>query len=259
MKRLAASWLHLQIRANGLRLAGDARHWQLLDEIQRGAFEPETVRLVRELIRPGAVVVDVGACLGFYTLLAAQLAGPGGVVYAFEPDPRNVRWLHHNLRINHCQNVTVVPSAVSDAPGVRQLFLHQSDPSQSSLHTTARRARRIPVQTVTLDGVLDGRRVDLIKLDIEGGELRALKGLRQTITSNPQMRLLVELNPRALGCAQVSESALVSWLEAAGFSMVRLDERCTPEGEPIAWNLYCEREELAASTPLARFLAGPSC
>ena len=259
MKRLAAPWLHVQVRANGVRLAGDARHWQLLDEIQRGAFEPETVRLVQTLIRPGSVVVDVGACLGFYTLLAAQLAGPGGTVYAFEPDPRNVRWLRPNIRINHCQNVTVIPSAVSDGSGVRQFFPHQSDPSQSSLHTTARWARHIPVQAVTLDDVLDGRRVDLIKLDIEGGELRALEGLRRTITNNPQMRLLVELNPRALGGAQASEGALLSWLETAGFSVARLDERRTREGEPLAWNLHCERGELVEFAPLTRFLENPSC
>src|SRR5688572_13621160 len=81
---------------------------------QRKIWAEAETRLFRELIRPGMVVVDVGANIGYFSLLASTLVGPTGRVYAFEPDPVNCALLRKNVRLNRVTNIEVIESALSD-------------------------------------------------------------------------------------------------------------------------------------------------
>ena len=83
----------------------------------RGTYEPLQCAAFERLVRPGHVVFDVGAHVGFYTVLSSSLAGPAGRVVAFEPLPANLRYLRRHLALNGCANVTVVPICVGDREG----------------------------------------------------------------------------------------------------------------------------------------------
>jgi FkbM family methyltransferase len=145
-----------------------------------GSYEYAKRVAFEALVPAGSTVFDVGAHVGFYTLLAAQLAGPSGRVVAFEPASRNLRYLREHLRLNGTSNVTVVEAAVSDRPG--SACFEEGASSQTGRLDPA--GLGLAVETVTLDdlvarGVVPGP--DVIKMDIEGGELRALLGAKRML------------------------------------------------------------------------------
>jgi FkbM family methyltransferase len=144
-----------------------------------GTYEQAKQRLFARSIRPGAVVFDVGANVGFYTLIAARKSGPAGRVYAFEPLPRNIAFLRRHLQRNDVINAEVIEAAVSDAAG-RAAFEESGSPAMGRLGSSG----RLQVRTVTLDQmVLDSGLPppEVIKIDIEGGETRALEGARRIL------------------------------------------------------------------------------
>jgi FkbM family methyltransferase len=149
-----------------------------------GEFESSERRFVERFLRPGMTVVDVGAHAGLYTLLASKLVGPAGRVIAFEPSPREVRNLRRHLTLNRCGNVTVEPVALGESTGDSDLFVFDRMSGCNSFRPSQRdggAAVRVPVRRLD-DALPDGVQasVDLIKMDIEGGELAALRGAERT-------------------------------------------------------------------------------
>jgi FkbM family methyltransferase len=148
-------------------------------------------------------VLDLGAHHGLYTTLMSRLVGPSGKVLAFEPSPRERRGLDRHLRLNGCNNVTVVPMAVSSSTGAAEFYLVENLRSgASSLRRTALDGRfpksaRIRVQVTSLDRYLGDtgiNRVDFIKMDIEGAELEAFKGAKRLLTATNRPTLVVEMS-----------------------------------------------------------------
>lgn len=168
-----------------------------------GNAEAEVQDALAELVQAGQVVYDVGANIGFFTILCARLVGPQGRVYAFEPMPANAATLRHNLAINGLENVTVVEKALSASSGTAELFISPWSAFHSlNVEGAVKRDNRgrdaappIEVETVTLDEfVRDGAAPpDLVKLDVEGAELVALEGMRETLNGVAPL-LLCELH-----------------------------------------------------------------
>jgi FkbM family methyltransferase len=159
-------------------------------------------RFVAQSLRAGMTVLDLGAHHGLYTTLMSRLVGPSGKVVAFEPSPRERRGLERHLRLNGCNNVTVVPMAVSSSAGASEFFLVENVRSgASSLRRTSLnggfpRSERIPVQVTALDPYLRDNgidRVDFMKMDIEGAELEAFRGAKRLLTSERRPTLVVEM------------------------------------------------------------------
>ncbi len=153
---------------------------------QYGFFEEGLTRAVIERLPPGGVFVDIGAHVGYYTMLASLLVGPGGRAIAFEPTPRTRSELSRNTA--DLDNVTIVPMAAWDAPA--RLVLHDFGWRQSSFNSVmtprlrgARRCQSIEVDAVPVDDWLDEHRVvpSFIKIDAESAEYRVLQGLHRTI------------------------------------------------------------------------------
>lgn len=185
------------------------------------AYEQDEVAVIRKIIGPGNVVVDIGANIGFYSVaVLSDLVGPKGSIIAFEPDPANFALLKKNVESNRCSNVVLENRAVSDSTGSASLFVTDkigdrrlSDPGQGAVaHAVA---------TVSLDDYFRGRQqaVHCIKMDIEGAEPLALRGMRNTIQSNPQVKLLTELWPAGLKKAGENPVAYLSELMDIGFSV----------------------------------------
>lgn len=223
----------IHVEVDGLHLFGGEAHRDYLEAVRQGEREAHMAELFARDVRSGALVVDVGAFLGHFTLIAARRVGTKGRVVAFEPDPRDRPWLERNVVENgFADRVEVVPLAISDSPGRLRLFLAEQDRSQSSLYPTRDDGPPIDVQATTLDGFLAEAAVDVVKIDVEGAELRALDGMRRTIElGRPTM--FVEWNPQALRRAGVAEDELLRRLEGLGYRLELIDETRRGLVEPV--------------------------
>jgi FkbM family methyltransferase len=146
-----------------------------------GTYERPLQRLLCAHVKEGDVFYDVGANVGFFSLLASVRVGSRGRVVAFEPLPRNVELLHRHLAMNAVTNVTVIAKAVADTAGTA-MFESTGSPSMGALSSTG-----IPVEITTLDDVVASGTVPpptVIKMDIEGAESRALAGARVTLATH---------------------------------------------------------------------------
>jgi FkbM family methyltransferase len=146
--------------------------------------------------KSGETVVDIGAHIGFYTLKAARDVGQKGTVIAIEPDPQNFLLLKKNIAINHFHNTIAINAALSDHDGQR-LFYTCADPSVSGFQPSPRTRIKeaLMMTTMTLDELLRGlgiNRVDWIKIDAEGEELRILKGSAHVLQNNKKVKIIIE-------------------------------------------------------------------
>lgn len=173
-----------------------------------GNYEPELLEAIEDLAPPGATVYDVGANIGFTTLMLARCVGPAGRVVAFEPLPENLERLRRHVALNgFADRVTVVPCAVDKASGASSFLVHPSG-GMGKVEGSGGRAeeyrQRITVETVDLDGYVYARgqpAPSLVKMDIEGGEALALPGM-QRLLREARPIVLVELHgPEALAAA----------------------------------------------------------
>jgi len=159
------------------------------------------------LVDPGAVVYDVGAHVGQYTLLASQRVGSDGRVLAIEPFPRNLRMLRRNLAINHIANTFIVEAAASNARGVAH-FQEGPDTEASMGHLTEA-GGEIEVATVRIDDLVASGypAPNVVKMDIEGGEGEALLGMQDTLRSlHPAIFLATHGEQVHAACVTLLES-----------------------------------------------------
>jgi FkbM family methyltransferase len=160
--------------------------------------------LVRHL-PPGGVMYDIGANLGFFSLVGARLVGPEGRVYAFEPAPENAEAIRRNAEMNLLENIVVIPRAVSSRRGSARLQI-VDDQSWSRLEEFGEHPdteRLLEVETVTLDELVGAAELPppaLVKIDVEGAELAVLEGMRATIKEH-RPAIVCELHETGQGFA----------------------------------------------------------
>lgn len=152
-----------------------------------GIYEPETTLYLRNTIRPGKVFVDVGANIGYFSILAAKL---GATVYAFEPSPKNYEALSNNVRTNKV-NIFTLQSAVSNHDGYATFHVREGGSTTDSLLKLYSDAMPTKVRVSTLDTTLPSH-VDYIKIDTEGADLSVLQGAEDTLKNNPHCIIIIE-------------------------------------------------------------------
>lgn len=189
--------------------------------------EPGSRKLVRRLLEPGMTFVDVGANVGLYTVVAGRRVGPEGRVVAVEADAGNRGWLARNVRANGLPNVEILPFAAG-AEHRRRRFQLRRDGGHHGFygHPVEETVEEIEVEERPLDELVEGP-VELVKLDVEGGELEALRGMERILAHNPRIRVLLEWSPPLLQAAGLEVEATPRWLAGRGFELLRVDE----EGE----------------------------
>ncbi|HYL57842.1 MAG TPA: FkbM family methyltransferase [Candidatus Acidoferrales bacterium] len=182
-------------------------------------YEPEVWNRVMREIGSGDRVVEVGASFGLYTLAFARRIGSGGHVTAFEPDPQSAAALEANIRVNGWQDrVTVVSAAVGAENGkVRFAAARGMESHIATAGDSSRGAILVPL--VTLDSVVADRRIDVLKIDVEGFEEQVLQGARTILTTaNRRPRaILVEVHPFAWSETGTTSSSLLALLRESGF------------------------------------------
>lgn len=225
LKRRAIRWMgrggDVEVEARGIPMLVHANTFETALYVK--AFEPYTAELFEQAVRPGAAVVDIGAQFGYFALIAARR---GAAVHAFEPEPSNLALLRRNVERNGFgDRIVVVPKAVGARAETLALHLYEgSDSHGLHRHPDATVRGTIDVECVTLDDHLGGRRVDVIKMDIEGHEPFALAGMTRTIAASPGLVLFVEFAPDMLRRAGTEPAAFLDRLAGVGFSMELIDE-----------------------------------
>lgn len=187
----------------------------------KGVFEPLQTKTFIKSVKRGNTVFDIGANNGYYTVLASKLVGKNGKVYAFEPDPQSLKLLYKNLKLNNCNNVFVIESALGDKKCKLTLNQDTSNPGESSLSHMAKN-NKIIVDVITLDQFVKNqkiKKIDLIQMDVEGSEISVLRGGIQTLQSHKISKIITECNPFALKNFGESKVSLCSFLTGSEFVM----------------------------------------
>lgn len=193
-------------------------------------YDPHITPVIRELLQPGMVMVDIGANIGYYTLLAASRVAREGKVIAFEPSSDNRALLSMSLQENLFGNVVLYPYAVADREGIVGFVVDDSNGAISPMDPSA---CPLQVQAVTLDTFLSNEpRIDIIKMDIEGAEYLALQGMRQLICHHRPI-ILTEFAPLSLKATSgITPEVYLNQLRDLGYELFILDAASGPSPTP---------------------------
>ncbi|HET9096095.1 MAG TPA: FkbM family methyltransferase [Candidatus Baltobacteraceae bacterium] len=193
-------------------------------------WQPLETMLYERLIRPGDFVIDVGANIGYFTVLFAELTGSGGRVLAIEPEPNNARLLRKNVEQRaNAPVVTIAQTAVGSEPGTATLYVAASgNLGDNRMYFTEerhgiaaakdRKTTEVPMTRVD-DLVAGWPRVDFIKMDIQGFEGHALKGMTGVLGSNPDVLLFTEFFPYGMRAAGIDPFEFIEQLRSFGFDI----------------------------------------
>lgn len=192
--------------------------------LMHGAFAPTETTLFKRLLEPGMVFVDIGANIGYFTLLAARAVGPTGTVYGFEPDDEHHMLLEKNAKRNNYTNIVAVKMAASDTIGTASFYLQKDNLCAHSLLPDAT-STEVKVAVTTLDEYFKTEsRVDVIKVDVEGAEPKVMAGMKQVIAANHKIALLTEFFPDALRDSGVDPQSYLQDIVDLDFLLYRVDE-----------------------------------
>ena len=244
---IARPFEQFELDVDGVRLAGtELAHLHYVRELREHDRERTFISLLAAAVPAGGVVLEGGAYLGFVTVHAARAAGPDGRVIAFEPNTAVQDLLRQNLEANGvASTVEVVPKALGVEPGTAQFFV--SADTSNLFEPYVPEATAVDVEVVRADDVVTGR-VDVVKLDLEGGEPAALRGMAGLLSGDrPPAAVFVECHPELLERAGSSAAELFAILGAHGYTVEWIDEaagRTAPLSQP--WpeayvNLCCRR------------------
>lgn len=206
-----------------------------------GKHEEGTISLVKQIVKPGMVVLDIGAHVGYYSRLLAKLVRASGKVIAFEPNPETFQLLTKNMA--RFRNVTCLEVAAVDEEMTLTLYDGQLETGMSGLcdledyrqwtkqlstEFAPRAKQGYPFRSFTVKGrpvdqclaEMGITSVDFVKMDIEGAEMKALKGMKGCLSSSPNLVMVMEFNPRLLQAFGVSPREVIDILKSYGFTHI---------------------------------------
>jgi FkbM family methyltransferase len=203
--------------------------------VNLGFIEPHNTRLLTSLIRPGDVFVDIGANIGYFSVLGAWRAWPGGQVWAFEPQPRVYPLLWDNLSINGFSGIARSHQvALSDRAGTATMRIFEGYEAASTIRDvspdfvcaterqTGRQSRTIDVDVLRLDDVMrEVPEIHVLKMDAEGHEPAIVKGGQKILARSRNVKIVMELVPPTIGRAE--SLAHLGLLRELGFSIFRIE------------------------------------
>jgi FkbM family methyltransferase len=211
----------VEVETTFARLLLDERdEWITPTLVATKGWEPGQTALLGERVQPGMTVLDGGAHVGYFSCLAARLVGPRGLVLAFEPAPRNFELLQANVWRNGFTNVVCLPWALGAEAGFAQLRLSATNTGDHRLHGGDGARETVTVRVAALDEVLAIRPpVDIVKLDVQGSEEAALRGMNRLLAASPRVLVALELSPADALAAGNEPPALLRWYRSLGFAL----------------------------------------
>jgi len=189
-------------------------------------YEQLQTEIVKKEIKKGDIVLDLGANIGYFTLIFAKLVGETGKVFAFEPDPGNFSLLEKNVKINNYQNVTLIQKAVSNKTGKAKLYVW-GNPTGPKIYDSPASHQYIEIESISLDDYFKNYKgkIDFIKMDIEGAEGGAIQGMTSLLQKNKNIKIISEFWPDGLKEFGVEPEAHLKLLVGQGFKLYNLNQQ----------------------------------
>ena len=213
-----------------------------------GVYEPLETEIVQKEIKSGNVVLDIGANIGYYTLIFAKLVGEKGKVFAFEPDPDNFALLKKNIKINGYRNVILVQKAVSNKSGKLKLYLCEDNPGDHRIYNSHDSRKSVEIEAIRLDDYFkdyDGK-IDFIKMDIQGAEGGAIQGMLNLLKKNKTIKIVSEFWPVGLKRFGIDPDEYLKLLIEFGFRLYEVNEqekKIKPVNIPKLLEIYTLEKE----------------
>lgn len=229
----------------------------------KGSYDEFETQIVKQLIKIGDVTVDVGANLGYYTLIFSRLVGKDGKVYAFEPEPDNFVLLKKNVDINGCRNVVLIQKAASNMTDKIKMYL-ANNPTIHTIFDTNEHRRSIDIKAIRLDDYFadyDGV-LNFIKIDVEGSESFVIEGMQSILQKTKDLIMMIEFAPFYIEKLGKHPRDYLEILKKYGFKLYHLDvnekkisevdlfgllRKYTPENKGYT-NLLCIKGEPSSFT-----------
>ena len=204
---------------------------------QHGCWEAYETQLTLQHLHAGDVYVDVGANIGYYTLLAAQRVGSQGKVIAYEPDPNNFALLEHNVALNALHQVQLFPFALYDKNAEGKLFLSDDNFGDHRIYAAdaSRNSRGIVLVHGGEHVSQHASRIDFLKIDTQGAEFFVMNGLKKLIMQNrTHLRMMLEFCPYGIRHSGADGHALVQLLADTGMQLHIIDhqQECLIPAQP---------------------------
>lgn len=189
-----------------------------------GVYGELDTNIIRNEISEGDVVIDVGANIGYYTLIFAQLVGKSGTVISFEPEPKNFSILKKNVEINNYKNVILEQKIVSRKNEISKLFLAESGIVGHHTNSSKNSKNFIEIESITLDDYTKklnlSNKIKFIKIDVEGAEPNVLYGAENILKENSKLKIFTEFNREIIKKYNLDPDEMLSLLEKNNFEFI---------------------------------------
>ncbi len=215
----------------------------LMFSVRSRKYENFESEIIMNEIKRGDVVVDLGANIGYYTLIFSELVGESGKVFSFEPEQKNFELLKRNIEANGCKNVVLEKKLVSNEDGKRILFLEPNGFVGHTICDFYENAPPIEIESVSLDNYFKNQngKIDFVKMDIEGAEGEAFLGMRRILRKNRNLKIITEFLPEKMELSKVKPKEFLKMIEEENFEVFEI----------------CENEKMLKKVNLKRFLSRP--
>lgn len=190
-------------------------------------YEPYQTNLAAKYIKTGDTVLDLGANIGYYTLLFAKLVGSTGMVYAFEPEKTNFDVLLKNCALNGYQNVVAENKAISDTNTPLTFYLSKDNSGDNRLFGDETSEKAVSVPAVKLDDYFSNANlpINFIKMDIQGAEGRAFQGMKTLMSKTNRLVVFCEFWPYGLAKTGQDPEAFLQLVANYGFTIKEISEK----------------------------------
>ena len=227
-------------------------------------YEAFETRVILNQINPGDVVLDLGAFIGYYTVLFAKKVGQQGHVFAFEPSPKNFKILSKNVKKRSNENITIEKKAISKDTGNTTLYLCNNNYGMNRIYPSVycdgnAFGGKVQVDTIKLDEYFGSfkKPINFVKMDLEGSEFGALEGMKEIINENINIKICLEFHPNSIKEYGKDPKEILEFLHSYGFTLYHLDsvtrtrdiidqsyvEEFIDKANAYTANLLCQKEK----------------
>jgi FkbM family methyltransferase len=208
-----------ELKTMGVVLALNPQDPVISGTLTLGIYEVKELEWVKSVLRPGMKVLDVGANIGVYTAIMAKCVGTQGQVHAFEPDPSNFACLSQTIALNGLTQATAYQKACGREPGKATLYIAPDNKGDHRLYRDSTERVGTEVEVVALDGVFPEGTFDFIKIDIQGFEAHAFRGMEGILRRKREVMVFTEFWPEGLAMAGTSAVEFLAFVRKLGFEV----------------------------------------
>lgn len=202
-------------------------------------YESKNIALMKSIVKKGDYVIDIGANIGYFSVILANLVGQDGKVFAFEPDPTNFEILKKNVKLNNHKNVECINKAVSNKNSKVKLFLSDMNNGDHRCYNPKDKnhCSHIECNAVKLDNFLKRKPINFVKLDVQGFEYYALIGMKK-ILDEPNLKLIMEFWPKGINESGYTTKDIIDLLSSKGFKLFDIEKSLEI---PVDYNTLIEK------------------